>query len=146
MISFSRSEAFELNGMFVVALTRFSFQSTCRVMKFVMSLKQAQVVLIDNNRPSSILANDAPILNLAYLDKFSEKFYVLTPLDVNLVFEKCIYQEGGMLPDLKVAGELPMLDFKLTDSKLENIINLLLSIPYPVLNDFSNLGLFLYDC
>ena len=111
-----------------------------------MSLKQAQVVLIDNNRPSSILANDAPILNLAYLDKFSEKFYVLTPLDVNLVFEKCIYQEGGMLPDLKVAGELPMLDFKLTDSKLENIINLLLSIPYPVLNDFSNLGLFLYDC
>jgi hypothetical protein len=107
-------------------------------MKFFMSLKRAQVVLIDNNRPSDILSNDS------YLDKFSEKFYVLTPLDVNLVFEKCIYQDGGMLPDLKVAGELPMLDFKLTDSKLENIINLLLSIPYPVVNDFSNLGLFLY--
>jgi len=107
-------------------------------MKFNMSLKQAQIVLIDNKLTNELLLDNSPSLNLNY----SEKFYVLTPLDVNLLFEKCIYQDGELLPDLKVIGELPMLDFKLTDSKLEKIINLLISIPYPDANDLSNMGLF----
>jgi hypothetical protein len=99
-------------------------------MKFNMSLKQAQIVLIDNSLTRELLLDNSKSSN-------SEKFYVLTPLDVNLLIEKCIYQDADLLPDLKVVGELPMLDFKLTDSKLEKIINLLISIPYPDAKDLS---------
>ena len=103
-------------------------------MKFKMSLKQVQIVLIDNSLTKELLLDNSQSSN-------SEKFYVLTPLDVNLLIEKCIYQDADLLPDLKVVGELPMLDFKLTDSKLEKIVNLLISIPYPDAKDLSNMSM-----
>ena len=111
-------------------------------MKFKMQLKQMQIVLIDSQMDE--MAFNAKAFQPYLSDKFRDKFYILTPLDVNLSFDKCIYQDDMLLPELKLVGELPLLDFKLTDVKLENIISLLTSIPYPKANDFSYLGIHLH--
>ena len=105
-----------------------------------MELKQMQIVLIDSQ--TNDLAFNAKSFEPNFSNNFREKFYILTPLDVNLTLDKCIYQEDNILPELKLVGELPLIDFKLTDLKLEKIISLLMSIPYPETDNFSYLGLY----
>ena len=110
-------------------------------MKFNMNLKQMQIVLMDNNSSNELRTNESFNLSSDFSENSSDAFYLLTPLDINLSLEKCIYQEGSIVPDLKVSGELPILDLKLTDAKLEKLVNLVMSIPYPGQNDFYHLGL-----
>jgi hypothetical protein len=54
--------------------------------------------------------------------------HILKPLDLFLNLYKCAYDDDANLPSMKIASELPIIDICLTDVKLENFLQILLSV------------------
>ncbi|XP_055872705.1 intermembrane lipid transfer protein VPS13C-like isoform X9 [Biomphalaria glabrata] len=57
--------------------------------------------------------------------------FILRPLSLNLLVEKCIIANDASLPMLKTKVLLPLISLSISDSKLNKIMNLASSIPLP---------------
>jgi hypothetical protein len=102
-------------------------------MKYQIYLKQIQILFINNlsdlKKINEII--NGSIENKQKTSDFNEKCFILTPLDLFFNIHQCIYTDDLRMPALKVFGNLPIIDFTLTTLKLEQIIKLITSIPFP---------------
>ncbi|XP_061878990.1 intermembrane lipid transfer protein VPS13C isoform X1 [Entelurus aequoreus] len=57
--------------------------------------------------------------------------HILQPLDFTVRLSKCMVDNDARMPRLKVSGELPLLHVKISDQKIQNIMELVDSIPLP---------------
>jgi hypothetical protein len=55
----------------------------------------------------------------------SKKFYLLEPFDVNFAIFNCITRDLNNLPDIKLAGELGLVQFKLSNTNYTKVMRLL---------------------
>lgn len=96
-------------------------------LKFQIMLKQTQILLVQN------FDELAKINSSVDGDKVElyDKYYLLSPLDFVFNIHQCVYIDDVKLPAWKLFGTLPLVEFNLTDTKLENIIELVLSVPFP---------------
>ncbi|CAF0704730.1 unnamed protein product [Brachionus calyciflorus] len=93
--------------------------------KYEMNLEQIQILLIENSLDLDKLMNKTVDFELL------DKLYILTPLDLTFKIHQCVFTDDVTLPAWKIFGNLPLVEFSLTDHKLEQIILLFLSIPFP---------------
>lgn len=103
--------------------------------KYQIYLKQIQITLIDNIQDFEMFKNNLNT-SIHQIDPneykaLYDKCYVLTPLDLFFNIHQCVYADDIKLPAWKIFGNLPLIDFTLTDLKLEQIIKLFLSVPLP---------------
>ncbi|CAL1529954.1 unnamed protein product, partial [Lymnaea stagnalis] len=61
----------------------------------------------------------------------TSKLFILRPLTLRLLLEKCIFPNDATLPTIRVGAELPLVAVNISDQKLVNIMNLVNSIPMP---------------
>jgi vacuolar protein sorting-associated protein 13A/C len=97
-------------------------------LKYQIYLKQIQILIIENRDELKTIENEE---SLGMSSPFNEKFYILTPLDLFINIHQCVYHDDIKLPAWKIFGNLPVIDFILTNKKLESIIKLFVSIPFP---------------
>ncbi|KAM9409075.1 intermembrane lipid transfer protein VPS13C isoform 2-T2 [Pholidichthys leucotaenia] len=57
--------------------------------------------------------------------------HILQPMDVTLRLAKCMVDKDSRMPRFKVCGELPLLHVKISDQKIQNVLQLVDSIPLP---------------
>ncbi|XP_059141648.1 intermembrane lipid transfer protein VPS13A-like [Physella acuta] len=57
--------------------------------------------------------------------------YILRPLSLRLLLEKCIFDNDANLPKIRISAELPLLSVYMSDTKLLAIMKLASSIPLP---------------
>jgi hypothetical protein len=100
-------------------------------LKFQILLNKIQILLLDDIRDLEVINNKAVVRTEAECELLYDKFYILTPLDLFFNIHQCVYRDDVRLPAWKLFGNLPLIDFTLTDLKLENIIQLFMSIPFP---------------
>ncbi|XP_072235878.1 intermembrane lipid transfer protein VPS13C isoform X2 [Leuresthes tenuis] len=60
--------------------------------------------------------------------------HILQPLDFTLQLAKCMVEKDSRMPRFKVSGELPLLHVKISDQKIQNVLELIESIPLPKMN------------
>jgi hypothetical protein len=100
-------------------------------LKFQILLSRLQILIVDDIRDLDAINNDATVRSQAELELLYDKFFILAPLDLFFNIHQCVYRDDVHLPAWKLFGNLPLIDFTLTDLKLENIIQLFMSIPFP---------------
>ncbi|CAK6982133.1 vacuolar protein sorting-associated protein 13C isoform X1 [Scomber scombrus] len=59
--------------------------------------------------------------------------HILQPMDFTLQLAKCMVEKDARMPRFKVSGELPLLHVKISDQKIQNIVELVDSIPLPLI-------------
>ncbi|KAM6942753.1 intermembrane lipid transfer protein VPS13C [Xenentodon cancila] len=57
--------------------------------------------------------------------------HILQPMDFTLHLAKCMVEKDARMPRFKVSGELPLLHVKISDQKIQNVVELVNSIPFP---------------
>ncbi|XP_047435908.1 vacuolar protein sorting-associated protein 13C isoform X3 [Mugil cephalus] len=57
--------------------------------------------------------------------------HILQPMDFTLHLAKCMVEKDSRMPRFKVSGELPLLHVKISDQKIQNVLELVNSIPLP---------------
>ncbi|XP_056226494.1 intermembrane lipid transfer protein VPS13C isoform X5 [Seriola aureovittata] len=57
--------------------------------------------------------------------------HILQPMDFTVHLAKCMVEKDARMPRFKVSGELPLLHIKISDQKIQNILELVDSIPLP---------------
>ncbi|XP_034535087.1 vacuolar protein sorting-associated protein 13C-like, partial [Notolabrus celidotus] len=57
--------------------------------------------------------------------------HILKPMDLTVQLAKCMVDKDTRMPRLKVSGELPLLHVKISDQKIQNVLQLVDSIPLP---------------
>ncbi|KAK7944308.1 hypothetical protein WMY93_000036 [Mugilogobius chulae] len=57
--------------------------------------------------------------------------HILQPMDFSLQLAKCMVDNDARMPKFKVSGELPLLHVKISDLKIQNLFDLVDSIPLP---------------
>lgn len=57
--------------------------------------------------------------------------HILQPMDFTLLLAKCMVEKDARMPRFKVSGELPLLHVKISDQKIQNVLQLVDSIPLP---------------
>ncbi|XP_067454112.1 intermembrane lipid transfer protein VPS13C isoform X1 [Thunnus thynnus] len=57
--------------------------------------------------------------------------HILQPMDFTVQLAKCMVEKDARMPRFKVSGELPLLHVKISDQKIQNILDLVDSIPLP---------------
>ncbi|XP_067348723.1 intermembrane lipid transfer protein VPS13C isoform X2 [Channa argus] len=57
--------------------------------------------------------------------------HILQPMDFTLHLAKCMVEKDARMPKFKVSGELPLLHIKISDLKIQNILDLVEGIPLP---------------
>ncbi|XP_053284291.1 intermembrane lipid transfer protein VPS13C [Pleuronectes platessa] len=57
--------------------------------------------------------------------------HILQPMDFTLHLAKCMVAKDARMPRFKVSGELPLLHVKISDQKIQNVWELVQSIPLP---------------
>ncbi|XP_069383491.1 intermembrane lipid transfer protein VPS13C isoform X9 [Paralichthys olivaceus] len=57
--------------------------------------------------------------------------HILQPMDFTLHLAKCMVAKDARMPRFKVSGELPLLHVKISDQKIQNVYELVNSIPLP---------------
>lgn len=57
--------------------------------------------------------------------------HVLRPISINILFQKCMFDNQVQLAKMKAFGELPLLSLCISDHKLQEILQLVQSIPTP---------------
>uniref|UniRef100_A0A3Q3JJ33 Vacuolar protein sorting 13 homolog C n=1 Tax=Monopterus albus TaxID=43700 RepID=A0A3Q3JJ33_MONAL len=62
--------------------------------------------------------------------------HILQPMDFTLLLAKCMVEKDARMP-FKVSGELPLLHVKISDQKIQNVLQLVDSIPLPSSDDTS---------
>lgn len=61
----------------------------------------------------------------------STKMHILNPVNLHMLFSKCVITDDPRLPLNKIAGTLPSINVNVTDARLMLLLNLVLSIPLP---------------
>ncbi|XP_076324166.1 LOW QUALITY PROTEIN: intermembrane lipid transfer protein VPS13A-like [Tachypleus tridentatus] len=56
---------------------------------------------------------------------------LLYPVSLDISLMKAILSDDSQMPKIKIYGELPLLNLAFSDSKLQNLMNLIQSIPFP---------------
>lgn len=96
--------------------------------RYQIKLKQIQLILIDK-------IDDLNVLKKFVTDEFkssiAERCYILSPLDLFFNIHQCVYTDDVNLPAWKLSGNLPRIEFDLTETKLEQSIGLVMSLPFP---------------
>ncbi|XP_073320353.1 intermembrane lipid transfer protein VPS13C isoform X2 [Pagrus major] len=57
--------------------------------------------------------------------------HILQPMDFTVQLAKCMVEKDARMPRFKVSGELPLLHIKISDQKIQNVLDLVDSIPLP---------------
>ncbi|XP_039984071.1 vacuolar protein sorting-associated protein 13C [Xiphias gladius] len=57
--------------------------------------------------------------------------HILQPMDLTVQLAKCMVEKDARMPRFKVSGELPLLNLKISDQKIQNVLELVDSIPLP---------------
>ncbi|XP_021333517.2 intermembrane lipid transfer protein VPS13C isoform X4 [Danio rerio] len=57
--------------------------------------------------------------------------HILQPMDFTLQLAKCMVDKDARMPRFKVSGELPLLHLKISDQKIQGVLELVDSIPLP---------------
>ncbi|KAM9860925.1 intermembrane lipid transfer protein VPS13C [Aulostomus maculatus] len=57
--------------------------------------------------------------------------HILQPMDFSVQLSKCMVEKDSRMPRFKISGELPLLHIKISDQKIQNILELVNSIPLP---------------
>uniref|UniRef100_A0A673Z750 Vacuolar protein sorting 13 homolog C n=1 Tax=Salmo trutta TaxID=8032 RepID=A0A673Z750_SALTR len=57
--------------------------------------------------------------------------HILQPMDFNLQLAKCMVEKDTRMARFKVSGELPLLHVKISDQKIQGVLDLVNSIPLP---------------
>uniref|UniRef100_A0A1A7WXB8 Vacuolar protein sorting 13 homolog C n=1 Tax=Iconisemion striatum TaxID=60296 RepID=A0A1A7WXB8_9TELE len=57
--------------------------------------------------------------------------HILQPMDFTLHLAKCMVDKDVRMPRFKVSGELPLLHIKISDQKIQNVLELVDSITFP---------------
>ncbi|XP_054626113.1 intermembrane lipid transfer protein VPS13C isoform X2 [Dunckerocampus dactyliophorus] len=57
--------------------------------------------------------------------------HILQPLDFTVQLSKCMVDNDARMPRFKVSGELPLLHVKISDQKIQNVMELVDSVPLP---------------
>ncbi|XP_044053106.1 vacuolar protein sorting-associated protein 13C isoform X3 [Siniperca chuatsi] len=57
--------------------------------------------------------------------------HILQPMDFTVQLAKCMVEKDARMPRFKVSGELPLLHLKISDQKIQNVLELVDSIPLP---------------
>ncbi|KAK2854371.1 hypothetical protein Q5P01_007032 [Channa striata] len=57
--------------------------------------------------------------------------HILQPMDFTLHLAKCMVEKDARMPRFKVSGELPLLHIKISDLKIQDILDVVDSIPLP---------------
>ncbi|XP_029903946.1 vacuolar protein sorting-associated protein 13C-like [Myripristis murdjan] len=57
--------------------------------------------------------------------------HILQPMDFSVQLAKCMVEKDARMPRFKVSGELPLLHVKISDQKIQGVLELLDSIPLP---------------
>jgi hypothetical protein len=100
-------------------------------LKFQILLSKLQIVLVKNFDELDFI-NDKRLNRSSFdYESLYDKYYILMPLDMNFNIHQCVYRDDINLPTWKLFGTLPIIEFTLTDLKLEQIVELALSIPLP---------------
>ncbi|XP_024911459.1 vacuolar protein sorting-associated protein 13C [Cynoglossus semilaevis] len=61
----------------------------------------------------------------------SSRQHILQPMDFTVHLARCMVEKDSRMPRFKVAGELPLLHVKISDKKIQNVFELVNSIPLP---------------
>ena len=99
--------------------------------KFEVRLKQLQVLIVDGF--SAKVDSASFIKNISALGDDS---YLLRPLDVVLHMQQCVYRDDPKLPAWRIFGHLPLIQSTVYDVKLEQTLQLVMSIPTPGANEY----------
>ncbi|CAF4278773.1 unnamed protein product, partial [Adineta steineri] len=59
------------------------------------------------------------------------RIHLIQPMELELDVDKCIYNDDAVLPAWKVAGNIPSVDLRLSDTRLFRIMQHIQSIPFP---------------
>ncbi|CAF3586652.1 unnamed protein product [Adineta steineri] len=59
------------------------------------------------------------------------RIHLIKPMELELDVGKCIYNDDAVLPAWKVAGNIPSVDLRLSDTRLFQIMQHIQSIPFP---------------
>uniref|UniRef100_A0AAZ3PNI4 Chorein N-terminal domain-containing protein n=1 Tax=Oncorhynchus tshawytscha TaxID=74940 RepID=A0AAZ3PNI4_ONCTS len=57
--------------------------------------------------------------------------HILQPMDFSLQLAKCMVEKDTRMSRFKVSGELPLLHVKISDQKIQGVLDLVNSIPLP---------------
>ncbi|XP_043958536.1 vacuolar protein sorting-associated protein 13C isoform X2 [Gambusia affinis] len=57
--------------------------------------------------------------------------HVLRPVDLTLHLAKCMVEKDVRMPRFKVSGELPLMHVRISDQKIQNVVDLVESVPLP---------------
>ncbi|XP_047187417.1 vacuolar protein sorting-associated protein 13C isoform X3 [Scophthalmus maximus] len=57
--------------------------------------------------------------------------HILQPMDFTLHLAKCMVDKDARMPRFKVSGELPLMHVKISDHKIQNVLELVNGIPLP---------------
>ncbi|XP_008400932.1 vacuolar protein sorting-associated protein 13C isoform X3 [Poecilia reticulata] len=57
--------------------------------------------------------------------------HVLRPMDLTLHLAKCMVEKDVRMPRFKVSGELPLMHVRISDQKIQNVMELVESVPLP---------------
>ncbi|KAM4748951.1 intermembrane lipid transfer protein VPS13C [Rhinophrynus dorsalis] len=61
----------------------------------------------------------------------SSSLHILQPLDIQVQLGKAMVERDSRMPRFKVSGELPLLHIKISDQKIQGVLQLVDSIPLP---------------
>uniref|UniRef100_A0A673BYS9 Vacuolar protein sorting 13 homolog C n=1 Tax=Sphaeramia orbicularis TaxID=375764 RepID=A0A673BYS9_9TELE len=61
--------------------------------------------------------------------------HILQPMDFTVQLAKCMVEKDARMPRFKVSGELPLLHVKISDQKIQNVLELVDSIPLDIFSD-----------
>ncbi|XP_064596383.1 intermembrane lipid transfer protein VPS13C-like [Liolophura sinensis] len=61
----------------------------------------------------------------------NSNMHVLRPISIHLCLQKCMFDKDPRMAKMKVSGELPLLSLGLSDYRLQQLIDLGMSIPLP---------------
>ncbi|GAB1605843.1 Hypothetical predicted protein [Argonauta hians] len=61
----------------------------------------------------------------------TSNLHILEPISIHMILQKCIFDNQVQLAKMKASGELPLLSMSISDHKLQRILQLLQSIPFP---------------
>ena len=101
-------------------------------MKYQIYLKQIQILFINNMADFKKINETINTSTAEVKNKIEyESAYILTPLDLFFNIHQCVYGDDLRMPALKIFGNLPVIDVSLTNLRLEQIIRLMTSIPFP---------------
>ncbi|KAK3093140.1 hypothetical protein FSP39_011676 [Pinctada imbricata] len=57
--------------------------------------------------------------------------HILNPISISILLQKCMFDNDPRMPKMKVSGDLPLLSLEMSDIRLQELLSLVDSIPFP---------------